>query len=96
VRRALIIPSAAACRSREDFGHTHALGNFTLRNRRRKAAVIGAMLVGAWLAGPVPVLEGAAESIESLKDFTGVWAHSEADCKEALSGRLDHVDRVTS
>jgi formylglycine-generating enzyme required for sulfatase activity len=43
-------------------------------------------------------LEGRVESVKPLTNLTGIWAHSAADCKVKLSGRLDRpdVDRVTS
>jgi hypothetical protein len=45
---------------------------------------------------PEPKAEGKVETVDSLKDFTGIWAHSEADCEKKMSGALDKgdMDRV--
>jgi hypothetical protein len=47
-------------------------------------------------AGGVAAIEGHAESPDTLKAFTGIWAHSEDDCKKKMSGALDKgdLDRV--
>jgi hypothetical protein len=49
-------------------------------------------------AGTTDGLQGPVQSIDSLAEFKGIWAHSEADCALKTSGRLDadDVDRVTS
>jgi hypothetical protein len=60
-----------------------------------RRVVLGGLLCGA-LSGSVAALEGQAESPETLKAFTGIWAHSEDDCKKKMSGALDtgDLDRV--
>jgi hypothetical protein len=47
------------------------------------------------MASAASAIEGNVEG-ESLKDFTGIWAHSEDDCKKKMSGALDKgdLDRV--
>lgn len=66
--------------------------------RMRMALRICGALLTTVLAGSALALEGAVESVESLKEYAGIWAHSDADCKAKMSGRLDQdgVDRVTS
>jgi hypothetical protein len=60
-----------------------------------RRVVLGALLCGA-LSGGVAALEGQVESPDTLKAFTGIWAHSEDDCKMKMSGALDRgdLDRV--
>ena len=45
---------------------------------------------------PEPEGEDKVETVDSLKEFTGIWAHSEADCEKKMSGALDKgdMDRV--
>ncbi len=60
-----------------------------------RRVVLGALLCGA-LSGGVAALEGQVESPDTLKAFTGIWAHSEDDCQKKMSGALDRgdLDRV--
>ena len=60
-----------------------------------RRVVLGALLCGA-LSGGVAALEGQVESPDTLKALTGIWAHSEDDCKMKMSGALDRgdLDRV--
>jgi hypothetical protein len=48
------------------------------------------------MASAAVAIEGNVESLDSLKDFTGIWGHSEDDCKKKMSGALDRgdLDRV--
>ena len=56
---------------------------------RTLSALLALVAGGIW---PGNVTAGSA----TLRDFTGVWAHSAADCEAQLSGRLDEMDRTTS
>ena len=60
----------------------------------RRLVLVG-LLCGA-LAGGVAALAGQVESPGTLKAFTGIWAHSDDDCKKKMSGALDKgdLDRV--
>jgi hypothetical protein len=57
--------------------------------------IFASVLCGA-MTSAAPAIEGNVESVDSLKDFTGIWAHSEDDCKKKMSGGLDagDLDRV--
>jgi hypothetical protein len=57
--------------------------------------IFAGLLCGA-MASDASAIEGSVESVDSLKDFTGIWAHSEDDCKKKMSGALDagDLDRV--
>ena len=60
----------------------------------RRLILIG-LLCGV-LAGGLAALEGQVENPDTLKAFTGIWAHSEDDCQKKMSGALDKgdLDRV--
>jgi hypothetical protein len=60
-----------------------------------RARMCGVLLLGL-MAGGAAALEGRVESVDSLKELTGIWAHSEEDCKMKMSGALDKgdLDRV--
>jgi len=70
-------------------------GRRALSGRLLAALTVSAVLLCTVWPSEGRALEGNVESVESLKDLTGLWAHSEADCKTELSGALKHADRAT-
>jgi hypothetical protein len=65
-----------------------------MRTAMRRLILIG-LLCGV-LGGSLAATEGQSENPANLKAFTGIWAHSEDDCKKKMSGALDKgdLDRV--
>ena len=67
-------------------------------NRMNIAVTVCSVIFCSLLLSNALALEGPVESMDSFRDYVGVWAHSDADCQAKMSGRLDKddVDRVTA
>jgi hypothetical protein len=51
--------------------------------------VSGLMLLGGLLAGRALALDGNVQQLGSLKQFEGMWAHSEQDCEKLRNNTFE-------